>query len=106
MVNRFDIYMINLDPTPSSDAKNTRPCVILSPDEMNHALGTVIVAPLSSTGVGYPTRIPVNFLNGQRSIILDQIRAVDKDRLIKRIGEIDRAEKKQTLASLAELFAE
>ena len=106
MVNRFEIYMINLDLTPSDDAKNTRPCVVLSPDELNHTLRTVIVAPLSSTGIRYPTRIPVNFLNGQRSIVLDQIRTVDKERLIKKIGEIDRSEKQETLARLAELFAE
>jgi mRNA interferase MazF len=98
--------MINLDLTPSDDAKNTRPCVVLSPDELNHTLRTVIVAPLSSTGIRYPTRIPVNFLNGQRSIVLDQIRTVDKERLIKKIGEIDRSEKQETLARLAELFAE
>jgi mRNA interferase MazF len=106
MVNRFEIYMINLDPTLSADAKNTRPCVVLSPDELNHTLRTVIVAPLSSTGIRYPTRIPVNFLNGQRSIVLDQIRTVDKERLIKKIGEIERLEKQETLARLAELFAE
>ena len=106
MVNRFEIYMINLDPTPSDDAKNTRPCVVISPDELNHTLRTVIIAPLSSTGMRYPTRIPVNFLNGQRSIVLDQIRTVDKERLIKKIGEIDRSEKQETLARLAELFAE
>ena len=106
MVNRFEIYMINLDPLPSRDAKNTRPCVIISPDELNHHLDTVIVAPLSTAGLRYPTRVPVTFLNGRRSIVLDQIRAVDKERLIKKIGEIDKSERKETLACLAELFAE
>jgi len=98
--------MINLDPALTNDPKNTRPCVVISPDEINHHLGSVIVAPLSSSGLKYPTRIPVNFLNGQRFIVLDQIRTVDKERLIKKIGEIDKTEKKETLARLAELFAE
>ena len=106
MVNRFEIYMINLDPLPSADPKNTRPCVVLSPDELNHNLSTVIVAPLTSAGINYPTRIPVNFLNGERSIVLDQIRTVDKERLFIKIGEIDRSERRETLTRLAELFAE
>lgn len=105
MVSRFDVFLINLDPVPSSDAKNTRPGVVLSPDEINRNLDHVIIAPLSSNGAGYPTRVPVEFLNSPRFIVLDQIKTVDKDRLAKKIGEIDESIRKETLSILAELFA-
>lgn len=106
MVNRFDVYLVNLDAAPSKDAKNTRPCVVISPDELNHNISSVIIAPLSSVGRNYPTRITVNFLNSERAIILDQIRAVDKARLVKKIGEIEKSIQKETLDRLQELFAE
>ena len=106
MVNRFDVYLVNLDAEPSSDAKNTRPCVVISPDEMNRHIGCVMIAPLSAVTTKYPTRVTVNFLNNQRAIILDQIRTVDKVRLVKKIGEIEKSVQKQTLERLQELFAE
>lgn len=106
MVNRFDVYLVNLDPVPSSDARNTRPGVIISPDELNNNLGTVIVAPLSSTKLRYPTRVPVEFLNSERNVVLDQIRTVDKSRLVKKIGEIDASYRKNVTDKLSELFAE
>lgn len=106
MVNRFDVFLVNLDRDPSADAKNTRPCVVISPNEMNHHIQNVIIAPLSSAASKYPTRVPVNFLNSERSVILDQIRSVDKVRLVKRIGEIDKAAQNATLERLQELFAE
>lgn len=106
MVNRFDVYLVNLDPQVSNDAKNTRPCVIISPDEMNRNISSVIIAPLSSSGPKYPTRIPINFLNNERVLVLDQIRTVDKDRLVKKIGEIEKPVQKTTLERLQELFAE
>ena len=106
MVNRFDVYLVSLDPEPSKDAKNTRPCVVVSPDEMNGSIQNVIIAPLSSTSQKYPTRIAVEFLNSQRSIVLDQIRAVDKVRLVKKIGEIPDTSRKKTLDKLQEMFAE
>ena len=105
MIKRFDVYLVNLDTEPSVDARNTRPCVVVSPDEMN-GISTVIVAPLASTDREYPTRIPVNFLNGTRSIVLDQIRTVDRIRLVKKIGEIDETARKTILARLQEMFAE
>ena len=80
MVNRFDVFLINLDAVPSDDAKNTRPGVILSPDEMNHHVDHVIIAPIASTNAKYPTRVPVEFLSSERMVILDQIRTVDKQR--------------------------
>ncbi len=106
MVNRFDVYLINLDPDLSNDARNTRPAVVVSPDELNRNIGNVIIAPLSSTKMGYPTRVPVEFLNNERSVVLDQIRAVDKERLVKKIGEIDANAQKRVLDRLQELFAE
>ena len=106
MVKRFEVYLVNLDPHPSKDAKNTRPCVVISPDEVNRNLENVIIAPLSSTKVKYPTRVPTQFLNSERSVVLDQIRTVDSVRLVKKIGEIDAVAQKETLARLQELFAE
>lgn len=106
MVNRFDIYLVNLDAEPSRDAKNMRPCVVISPDEINHHIGNVIVAPLSAAVTNYPTRVSVNFLNNERMIVLDQIRTIDKARLVKKIGEIDEPVRRETLARLQELFAD
>lgn len=106
MVNRFDVYLVNLDAEPSKDPKNTRPCVIVSPNEMNQNIANVIVAPLSAASVKYPTRVVVNFLNSERAIVLDQIRTVDKVRLVKKIGEIEKPVQKKTLDRLQEMFAE
>lgn len=106
MVKLFDVYLVNLDQQPSKDAKNTRPCVVISPDEMNRNISNVIIAPLSAATAIYPTRVAVNFLNNERMIVLDQIRTVDKVRLVKKIGEIDRAVQKVTIERLQELFAE
>lgn len=106
MVSRFEVYLVNLDAHVSKDAKNTRPCVVISPNEMNHNISSVIIAPLSSAGQKYPTRIPITFLNSERVIVLDQLRTVDKSRLVKKIGEIEKSVQKATLERLQELFAE
>lgn len=107
VVNRFDVYLVNLDSEPSADAKNTRPCVIISPNEINHNIQNVLIAPLSSASASqYPTRVSVNFFNGERVVVLDQIRTVDKIRLVKKIGEIEKVAQVQTLERLKELFAE
>ncbi len=106
MVTRFDVYLVNLDAQVSKDAKNTRPCVVISPDEMNRNISNVIIAPLSATTTNYPTRVPVHFLNSDRMIVLDQIRTVDKVRLVKKIGEIEKDRQKETLDRLQELFAD
>lgn len=105
MVNRFDVFLINLDASPSDDAKNTRPGVIVSPDEANRNLDHVIIAPLASTNACYPTRVAVEFLNSERFVILDQLRTVDKIRLVKKIGEIPEAARKPVLDRLCEMFA-
>ena len=106
MVERFDVYLVSLDSVPSKDAKNTRPCVVISPDEINRNIHNVIIAPLSAPSADYPTRVPVDFLNNKRSIVLDQIRAVDQGRLVKKIGTIEKTVQKVTLARLQEMFAE
>lgn len=106
MVKRFEVYLVNLDPQPSKDAKNTRPAVIISPDELNRHVASVIIAPLSSTNAAYPTRISVDFLNSRRFLILDQLTTVDKARLVKKIGAIDAAAQTNVLDRLQELFAE
>src|SRR4030095_8516166 len=105
MVNRFDVFLVNLDPTPSDDAKNTRPAVVVSPDELNRNVDHVIVAPIASTNAKYPTRVSVDFLNSERFVILDQIRTVDKARLVKKIGEISGPSQGLILDRLCELFA-
>ncbi len=106
MVKRFEVYLINLDPQASDDPKNTRPAVIVSPDELNQHIESVIIAPLSSTNALYPTRIPVDFLSSQRYVILDQIRTVDKTRLVKKIGELDKKARSSATATLREMFEE
>ncbi len=106
MVKRFEVYLVNLDADVSKNAKNTRPCVVVSPNEMNRNIANVIIAPLSSAGPKYPTRIPVTFLNNERAIVLDQIRTVDTERLVKKIGEIGKAAQKHTLERLQEMFTE
>lgn len=105
MVNRFDVYLINLDERPSDDPKNTRPAVVVSPDELNRNVETAIVAPLSSTNAIYPTRIPVNFLNEKRYVILDQIQTVDGSRLVKKIGELEKEARAAVTDRLLELFS-
>jgi len=109
MVSRFEIYLLNMDDTvatPPGDARNTRPCVVVSPDELNRHVATAIVAPISSTRATYPTRVEIDFLNGRRHVILDQIRTVDANRLVKKVGELDPESRKKILDTLAELFAE
>ena len=106
MVNRFDVYLINLDERTSHDPKNTRPAVIISPDELNRHVETVIIAPLSATDAHYPTRVPIDFLNETRFVILDQLQAVDRSRLVKKIGELEPRSRRLVTDILLELFAE
>jgi mRNA interferase MazF len=104
MVKRFEIYLFNMDPDSADKTKNTRPCVIISPNEMNEHLESVIIAPLSNANRPYPTRINFEFLNKKRAIIADQIRTVDKERLVKKIGEVKGNTKRKILDILQEMF--
>ena len=105
VVKRFDVYLINLDPTQGREIKKTRPCLILSPDEMNRYINTVIVAPMSTKGRSYPTRVACKFQGKQGQVVLDQIRTVDKVRLVRRLGRIDVATQTSVLSILGEMFA-
>jgi mRNA interferase MazF len=105
VVRRFDVYLVNLDPTVGSEIKKTRPCLIISPDEMNRWISTVIVAPMTTTGQPYPTRVPIHFQGKDGQIVLDQLRTVDKSRLISRLGRASRPTQQAVLVALAEMFA-
>ncbi len=106
VAKRFDVYLVSLDPTMGSEIKKTRPCLVISPDEMNRHIATVIVAPMTSQGRPYPTRVACRFQGKAGQIVLDQIRTVDTARLIKRLGHIRSSEQKTVLSVLAEIFAE
>ena len=105
VVKRFQVYLVNLDPTIGSEIKKTRPCVVLSPDEMNRYISTIIVAPMTTKGKDYPTRVICEFAGKTGQVVLDQIRTVDKRRLVKRLGRIDKNTQNNILETLAEMFA-
>ncbi len=105
VVNRFDVYLINLDPTIGSEIQRTRPCLIISPDEMNRHIRTVIVAPMTSAGKDYPTRVSCKFKKKKGQIVLDQIRTIDKTRLIKKLGSINPETQLEVISVLQRLFA-
>jgi mRNA interferase MazF len=105
VVKRFDVYLINLDPTVGSEIKKTRPCLIISPDEMNRYINTVIIAPMSTKGREYPTRVSCKFQGKQGQIVLDQIRTVDKARLVRKLGRIDSQTQTNVLSVLGEMFS-
>lgn len=105
VVRRFDVYLVNLDPTIGSEIRKTRPCLVISPDEMNRFVRTIIVAPMTTQGHAYPTRVVCEFEGKQGQVVLDQIRTIDKVRLVKRMGRLTPATQKDVLAGLAELFA-
>ena len=104
VVNRFDICIVSLDPTRGSEIKKTRPCVVISPDEMNHNINTVIIAPMTSSSKRYPTRTAVEFQGKKGQIVLDQIRIVDKARLIKKIGRLKKSTYEKAASILQEMF--
>ncbi|MCU0545617.1 MAG: type II toxin-antitoxin system PemK/MazF family toxin [Oscillatoriaceae cyanobacterium Prado104] len=106
VVKRFDVFLVNLDPTVGSEIKKTRPCLVISPDEMNKRISTVIIAPMTTKGQAYPSRIACNFQGKDGQIILDQIRTVDKNRLVQYLGKISTDEQKAVLDILAQMFAE
>jgi mRNA interferase MazF len=105
VINRFDVYLINLDPTIGSEIQKTRPCLIISPDEMNRHIRTVMVAPMTTAGKDYPTRVKCKFKKKKGQIVLDQIRTIDKTRLIKKLGKIDPETQIEVISVLQRLFA-
>jgi len=104
-VVRFQVYLVALDPTLGSEIQKTRPCVIISPDEMNRHIRTIIVAPMTTRGKNYPTRINCSFQAKNAQVVLDQIRTVDKVRLVKFLGIMDSKSADQVLKTLHEMFA-
>ncbi|ANJ76440.1 type II toxin-antitoxin system PemK/MazF family toxin [Ralstonia insidiosa] len=106
MVARGDIWLVALDPTKGSEIQKTRPCVVVSPPEMHDHLRTVIVAPMTSKGRPAPFRVPITFLRKSGLILLDQIRAVDKVRLVKKEGVVADKTMLSALQTLQEVFAE
>ena len=105
MVARFEVYLVNLDPTIGREIKKTRPCLIISPDEINRNIGTVIIAPMTTKGRAYPTRVAVRFQGKDGQIVLDQLRTIDKSRLVKKLGVISGPAQTTVLNALASLFA-
>ncbi len=103
-IKRFEVWLINLDPTVGSEIKKTRPCVVVSPNEI-HALKTVVIAPLTSKGFKLPVRLKVKFEGKDGLILCDQIRTVDKKRLVKKIGILKESTCKQLCSLLQEMFA-
>ncbi len=104
-MKRFDVYLINLDPTRGKEIKKTRPCLVISPDEMNEHISTVIVAPMTSRIRNYPSRVTCDFKGTKGQIVLDQIRTVDKIRLIKNLGVIDDQAQYEVIQILQEMFS-
>ena len=104
-MNRFDVYLVSLDPTLGSEIRKSRPCVVISPDEMNRALATIIVAPMTSTIRNYPTRVPVTFQSKHGEVVLDQIRTVDKQRLHKKLGSLRANTGSKILDVLSQMFS-
>jgi len=106
VARRFEIYLVNLDPTVGHEIRKTLPCLVVSPDEMNRHVQTVIVAPMTTKGQLYPTRVPCRFQGKRGQIVLDQIRATDRIRLVKRLGKLTGASAAGVLAVLGAMFAE
>ncbi len=105
VTERFAVFLVNLDPTVGSEIRKTRPCVVISPDEMNRNIRTVIVAPMTTKGKAYPSRIACTFQGKRGEIVLDQIRTVDKTRLVRQLGRIDVRTRARVLDTLREMFA-
>ena len=102
---RGEVFLVALDPTLGREIRKTRPCVVVSPDELNGHLSTVIVAPMTTGGHRYPFRVPCRFKKRQGFVVLDQLRTVDNKRLVRRLGKLSRQSLFQTLAVLQEMFA-
>ena len=103
-VKRFDVFLVNLDPTVGHEIRKSRPCLVISPDEMNQHISTVIVAPMTTKGRNYPTRVPCIFQGKEGQVVVDQIRTVDKIRLVKRLGKVDSQTQTDVFSVLSELF--
>ena len=106
VINQYNVYLMNLDPTVGHEIKKTRPCLVISPDEMNHNIDTIIIAPMTTKSHAYPTRVPVKFGGKNGRIVLDQIRTVDKIRLINQLGKITKKETIEVKRVLKEMLVD
>jgi len=105
-ITRGEVYLVRLDPTLGSEIRKTRPCVIVSPDELNRYLRTVIVAPMTTGGQAYPWRVACRFQNRAGFVALDQLRTIDTERLMRRLGRLPSQTMSEVLETLHEMFAE
>lgn len=103
---QYDVYLINLDPTIGHEIRKTRPCLVISPDEMNHNLQTIMVAPMTTKSHDYPTRVSVVFQEKTGWIVLDQIRTVDKKRLTKKLDSLDKKTVQKVKAVVKEMLVD
>lgn len=106
VIQQYEIYLIDLDPAQGHEIQKTRPCLVITPNEMNNSIGTVIIAPMTTKSHDYPTRVSVNFHNKQGWIVLDQIRTVDKKRLIKKLGMLESDTIQKTKEILGEMLVD
>ena len=106
VISQYDVLLINVDPTVGHEIKKVRPCLVISPNEMNDSIKTVIIAPMTTKSHPYPTRIRVSFGNKEGWIVLDQIRTVDRNRLIKRLGKIKKKEIEKVKNVLQEMLVD
>ncbi len=104
-IARFDVYLITLDPTVGGEIQKTRPCLVISPDEMNRYGRTLIIAPMTTKGRPYPTRVKCTFQGTAGQIVLDQIRTVDRSRLVRKLGTLDQKTGTKVLSILQAIFA-
>lgn len=105
-MNQYDIVLVNLDPTVGSEIQKTRPCVIVSPNEINHNLQTLVVSPMTTTSRKYPTRVKVNHHGNTGWIALDQIRTIDKVRVVKTLGTLNKSEIQEVKSVIKETFVD
>jgi len=106
VIKQYDILLINLDPTIGHEIKKVRPCVVISPDELNRNIETVIIAPMTTRGHAFPTRVPVRFKGKDGWIVLDQIRTVDRKRLIKKVGKLEQETVRDVKAMIQEMLVD
>lgn len=105
-LNQYEIVLVNLDPTIGSEIKKTRPCTIISPNEMNKYLRTVVVAPMTTKSKNYPTRVEIKHDRKIGWVVLDQIRTIDKQRIVRKLGRLSKPELKEVKAVIKETYVE
>ena len=105
-IKQYEIFLVNLEPTIGSEIKKTRPCVVISPDEMNKHLRTVVIAPMTTSSKNYPTRVEIKHDNKIGWVVLDQVRTIDKQRIIKSLGKLSKPEVKEVKYIIKETYVD